>query len=235
VGVSVTESDRVPGDGPAGGREPQIIPDPLRRPALVVVLIAAAMFLVLAVAVAGEDGSGRLDAAVAALTREYLAPFRGLFSLIQRLGAPTLVGVGCVTLALVCLALRRPWLAALAATGPVLTGLGTIVLKPVIGRTRSGDYAFPSGHAAGLCALVIVVAVIVISFAGARVYRVAVLAAIGALLAGTVIGFSVATRGGHYATDTVGSFCLAIIMVVGLALLIDAVRAGWARRPARPG
>ncbi len=230
MGVGVTESGRVPGKGPDNGREPQIIPDALRRPATIVVLVAAVLFLGLALTYAGDDGSGRLDAAVAGLTRDYLAPFRGVFSLIQRLGAPTVVGVGCATLALVCLLLRRPWLAALAITGPVLTGLATIVLKPVIGRTRSGEFAFPSGHAAGLSALAVVLALIVISFAGARVYRVAVLAAAAALLAGTVIGFSVATRGGHYATDTVGSFCLAIVVVVGIALLIDALRARWPTR-----
>ncbi len=230
MGVGVSESGSVSGRGPANGREPSILPPELRRPATIAVLIAATLFLGLAVSYAGDDGSGRLDAAVAALTREYLAPFRGLFSLIQRLGAPTLVGVACVALAVVCLWLRRPWLAALAASGPVLTGLATIVLKPVIGRTRSGDFAFPSGHAAGLSAIAVVLAVIVISFAGARVYRVAVLAAAGALLAGTVIGFAVATRGGHYATDTIGSFCLAIVVVVGIALLIDVLRARRAHR-----
>jgi undecaprenyl-diphosphatase len=63
------------------------------------------------------------------------------------LGNPLPVAVGLVGLAAVAYVARGPRGLALALLGPLLAMITTsLVLKPLIDRTRSGALAFPSGH-----------------------------------------------------------------------------------------
>ncbi len=215
-----------------------VFPTPLRKPVAVLVGLSALLFTALSLLYAGDSGYGRVDAAAADLARQHLTAFRGLFSVIQRMGDPLRVVIAAMVLALISLALGKCRIAVIAIAGPILTGLTTIALKPIVGRTRYDDFAFPSGHAAGLSALCLVVALILIGLAGKRVVPIAVTASVGVVLGGGMIGLAVATRGGHYLTDTLGSFLLAITMVFGLGLIVDRLpprkRREGAFRRARP-
>ena len=51
----------------------------------------------------------------------------------------------------------------LAVVGPGLTGVCTTLLKPALGRTIEGGFAFPSGHTGGATSLGLVAALLVIS------------------------------------------------------------------------
>lgn len=47
------------------------------------------------------------------------------------------------------------------------------------------------------------------------------LVAAGALLAGGIVGVAMVVVGVHYPTDTIGGFCTAVVVVLGLALAIE--------------
>ncbi len=81
---------------------------------------------------------------------------------------PVPLAIMIVVLAGLCLALGRRRLAVLAVAGPVLTGVATTVVKPVIERTKNGDLSYPSGHMGSAVAVAIVVALLLVSLLGAR-------------------------------------------------------------------
>ena len=129
-------------------------------------------------------------------------------------------------LAGVCLALGRRRLAVLAVAGPVVTGLATTVLKPVIERTKNGDLAYPSGHMGAAVALALVVALLIVSLLGlGRWAAVSVLVAVpsaGRRRDGTRM--TIARY--HYLTDAIGGFCVAVAVVLSLAVLLDRLPSG---------
>jgi undecaprenyl-diphosphatase len=118
--------------------------------------------------------------------------------------------------------LGRGLLALLAVLGPGATGLVTTFSKPLIGRTLNGELAYPSGHAAGATAVGVVAAMLLASLLPTE--RVAAKAMI-------LIGVPIVVGGGmsvllvagrdHYPTDTIGGFCVAVAVVVGLTLALD--------------
>ena len=69
------------------------------------------------------------------------------------LGSPPSVVVLAFALSAMCLLLGRRRLAVLAVVGPGLTGVCTTLLKPALGRTIEGGFAFPSGHTGGATSL----------------------------------------------------------------------------------
>ncbi|MCW0212446.1 MAG: phosphatase PAP2 family protein [Pseudonocardia sp.] len=127
-------------------------------------------------------------------------------------------------------------MAALALLGPGAAGAATVLLKPLVGRTFMGDLAFPSGHTAGITAVSTVVAVMVVGLARSPLRTAAAVAVTGVLLSGMLMAFSLLSHGLHYPTDTVGGFATAVVVVLTIALLIDAVprsRPRGAGAPAR--
>jgi membrane-associated phospholipid phosphatase len=136
---------------------------------------------------------------------------------------------------MLAVARRRPRLAVLAVAGPLAAVLlNSAVLKPLFGRTiNNGSLAFPSGHTAGLVAVLTVLIIAVIS--GVRPpWRKSVTSLV-------IVGASVITGVGstaligmkyHYVTDTFGGFGVAVATVLGLALAIDQVTLKRARMTA---
>lgn len=131
------------------------------------------------------------------------------------------VVVLAVLLSGLALALGHRRLAVLAIAGPGLTGLATELLKPLIGRTFNGDFAFPSGHAAGATALGIVAALLLIGALRPELRTSAALLAAGAVLSGGMMAFALVASRDHYPTDTIGGFCIAVGVVLASALLIE--------------
>jgi undecaprenyl-diphosphatase len=103
----------------------------------------------------------------------------------------------------------------------------------MVGRTRQGYLAFPSGHAAGITALAVVAALLLISMAGAKLAFAVSVATVMVILAGAAIGLALVAQDWHYATDAVGGFCTAIALVAALAFLLDGLRSAARRR--QPG
>jgi membrane-associated phospholipid phosphatase len=111
----------------------------------------------------------------------------------------------------------------LAIVGPGLTGVATTTLKPIIGRTIDGDFAYPSGHTGGATALGVVAALLLIAVLRTTTRTSALLIAAGALVSGGTMALALVADRAHYATDTLGGFCVAVAVVLTSALAIERI------------
>jgi membrane-associated phospholipid phosphatase len=204
---------------------PSILPAPLRRPAGGVAVVAVLVFAVLAARYGGEASARWLDHRMQSLVGAS-GPARSISEAVILFGERISVVVLAVLLSGLALALGHRRLAVLAIVGPGLTGLATELLKPLIGRTFNGDFAFPSGHAGGATALGIVAALLLIGALRPESRTSAALLAAGAVLSGGMMAFALVASRDHYPTDTIGGFCIAVGVVLASALLIE----WWAER-----
>jgi membrane-associated phospholipid phosphatase len=190
------------------------------RRALVTVAIAVLITGALGVRYAGDSHPAWLDRAALSVAREWFPMPRGSAMVIIGLYDPVPLVISIAVLAGVCLALSRRRLAVLAVAGPLLTGLATTVVKPVIERTKNGDLSYPSGHMGSAVAISVVVSLLLVSLLGARRWVTAVAVAVP-ILWGATVGLAMTVTNYHYWTDAVGGFCVAVAVVLSLALLID--------------
>jgi undecaprenyl-diphosphatase len=197
------------------------LPD-ARRSAVVVLVVATALVAVaLGVRYAGETYPRWLDQTALTSFRDWFPIPRRPARLVIGLFDPVPLAVLVAVLAGVSLALRRRRLAVLAVAGPVLSGLTTTLLKPVIDRTKNGELVYPSGHMAAAVAVALVVALLLVNvFQPRRWMRIAVLVTAPAVT-GAGVGLAMIVTNYHYLTDAVGGFCVAVAVVLSLALLLD--------------
>jgi undecaprenyl-diphosphatase len=187
--------------------------------------VAVVVFGVLAERYGGEASARWLDRRVQSLV-DASGPARSLADLVILFGGELSVIVLAALLSVLALALGHRRIAVLAIVGPGLTGLATVLLKPLIGRTFNGELAFPSGHAGGATALGIVAALLLIAVLRTALRTSAALLAAGAVLSGGTMAFALVASRDHYPTDTIGGFCIAVGVVLASALLIE----WWAER-----
>jgi membrane-associated phospholipid phosphatase len=199
---------------------PPILPLPLRRPAGRIAAVAVLVFAVLAERYGGEASARWLDHRLQSLVGAS-GPVRSVSDLLIVFGSALSVVVLALLLTGLALALGHRRLAVLTIVGPGLTGLATVLLKPLIGRTFNGEFAFPSGHAGGATALGIVAALLLIGVLRTRLRTSAVLLAAGAVLSGGTMAFALVASRDHYPTDTIGGFCMAVGVVLASALIIE--------------
>jgi undecaprenyl-diphosphatase len=189
------------------------------------VAFAASVFAVLAARYAGTSTASQVDTRVDAVVDPLGGAHRWLTRQAVELGSPPSVVALAFTLSAICLLLGRRRLAMLAVVGPGVTGVCTTLLKPALGRTIDGGFAFPSGHTAGATSLGLVAALLAISvLRPSRSGALAILAA-GALVIGGGVGGAMIASNVHYPTDTLGGFCTAVVVVCGGALVADRVAA----------
>lgn len=200
-----------------------LVPAPLRRPVTVLAALAALIFAALAVRYAGTSAAGSIDVHVDQVVDPIGAAHRWLVTRTMVVGSPPFVVLAGVVLSAVCLGRGRRRLAVLAIAGPGVTGVATTLLKPALGRTLDGVYAFPSGHTGGATSLGLVLALLVISLVRPGRTGGLTLLAVGALAAGGAVGTAMVAGNAHYPTDTIGGFCTAVIVVLALALLLDRI------------
>jgi membrane-associated phospholipid phosphatase len=202
-----------------------ILPVSLRRPAAVVVVLTALVFAALAARYQGGSSARWLDRRIEKLVvssdAEHWIP-----DAVIAFGNELSVVLLALLISGLAFALGRRRLAVLAIVGPGLTGLATTSTKPLIGRTIDGGLAFPSGHTGGATALGIVAALLLISMVRPNARTSIVLLVIGAVVSGGTMAFALIAEDIHYATDTVGGFCVAVALVLLSALAIER----WAER-----
>jgi undecaprenyl-diphosphatase len=204
-----------------------ILPPGLRAPAAAVAVLALLVFGVFAARYADSSSAGRIDRHVQLL----VGPEPSLTASVIVFGSPPAVVVLALFLAVVALTLGHRRLAVLAVVGPGLTGVATTTLKPIVGRTLDGSFAFPSGHTGGATALGLVTALLLVTVLSTATGTSALLIAAGAMLSGGAMGLALVADRAHYATDTVGGFCVAVTVVLTSALAIER----WPRQLPRSG
>jgi membrane-associated phospholipid phosphatase len=202
----------------------------LRTPLLLAALACGVALVVVGTTVAGSATPGPWDAwARAALL--LLPDARDAALLIDGAGEPVGAVVLCGLLAVACLALRCGRLAVLAVVSQGVVGAASTLLKPVFGRTiHDGYLSYPSGHTAGATALAIVAALLVIALLRSGRALALAFVFVAVTVVGAVAGAAQIWLYSHYATDTVGGFCLAAALVIPMAWVLDQVaeRAGVA-------
>lgn len=213
---------------------PSLVPAPMRRPVTVVLGVAAVVFALLAARYAGTSTPGRIDLHVDRVIDPLGAAHRWLVADTAVFGSPPVVVLLAVLLSVLCLLLRRGRLAVLAIAGPGVTGVATTVLKPVLGRTIGAGYAFPSGHTGGATALGLVAALLLVGLVRPGRVGGLTMLAVGASVAGGCVGAAMVAADAHYPTDVVGGYCTAVLVVLGLALLLDRI-SPTGPSAARPG
>lgn len=202
--------------------DPPALAPALRRPIALVAILAALVLTGLAARYAGEAVPGRLDTCAQAAV-EGLWPEPGLGALvIDFVGEPLGVVLLVALLTTVCLALGRRRLAVVVIAGLGMTGVVTTVLKPVVGRTINGGFlAYPSGHTATATVFALIVVLLVVDLLAVRRLPGVLLILSGTGVAGAAMALSQVALGAHYPTDTIGGFCVAMIVMPATAYLID--------------
>jgi undecaprenyl-diphosphatase len=213
--------------------EHAVLPRPLRGSARAAAAVTVLVAGLLAWRYAGESDARWLDERLQALVGAARPAGRASAAVVL-LGSEVAVVVLAVLIGGVALALGRRRVALLAIVGPGLTGLATTALKPVIGRTFGGEFAFPSGHTGGITALGVVTALLVIQVLRTATGASAAVLAAGALLPGGAMAVALTAGREHYPTDTIGGFCVAVAVVLGSALVIDRAAERWRSRGVGP-
>lgn len=197
-----------------------ILPPGLRASAAAVSVLALLVVGGFAARYADDSTAGRLDRRI-----QWLVGHPGttpsLPDIVIAFGGPDGTVVLAVVLCCIALALGHRRLAVLAIVGPGLTGVATTTLKPIIGRTFEGAFAFPSGHTGGATALGVVAALLLVTVLRTSTGASAVLIVTGAVLFGGTMALALVADRAHYATDTLGGFGVAVAVVLTSALVIE--------------
>lgn len=214
---------------PSRGAPRSIIAPGLRPLALVLLVAAGAALTALSVAFHGDHLGTAFDYSSARHLAAWLRPdlaHATLHATDQSLTVPLLVLVVLAAL------LAQRWdVAVFVAASPILAILLTeVVLKPLVGRyltypavgfVEPTSGAFPSGHETGLAALTVELTVLVLRAPIAAGWRALVVAVLAAWTVIGAVGLTVNLY--HYATDAIGGICVAIVVVLAVALAVDAV------------
>lgn len=202
-----------------------LLPDPIRRLAIFVVLVAAAVVALLGTRFAGHTAPSRVDTAVDTRLAFRLGGHPGLLDRFVSLGAPVTV-IATTLILVLAMGLLRPGRAVVfAASAPGLaSGVTELILKPLIGRTKGAGLAFPSGHTTGAFSLALVIAVVVIQPGTPRIpFVVRLLLGLGAVVVAGGTAIALVALRYHYATDTIGGVGVALAVVLTVALTLDLI------------
>ncbi|MBV9058820.1 MAG: phosphatase PAP2 family protein [Pseudonocardiales bacterium] len=203
---------------------PPLLPAHLRRPAVVIIVLALLLLAVLALRYAHQEAAGTLDRTLDSYIRTRLRSDQSMTgAVISFVYSPR----SLLVLAVVAVigAVARRWSGVILTLGGPLIAvtITEVILKPLTGRLRYGHLTFPSGHATVLAATAIA---IIILLAGAKRPRSVVLRLTAALATAAVaagVAISLIAQHIHYTTDTIAGCCVAVVTVLSLALALDFV------------
>ncbi|OKI02330.1 hypothetical protein A6A06_14875 [Streptomyces sp. CB02923] len=202
---------------------PAVLPPWLRAWLGLTAVLATLTVVVLGVLYAGHSEPGTVDRWIIQPTADSVRPpLRYVALATDFLGEPAGAATLVVAAVTGCLLLRRPRAAVLVVVGVGMTVGAATLLKSVVGRTiHGGNLSYPSGHAAFLTALALVVALLVTGRFGLGRRAGAVLVLAAALVAGAVMGWAQVALGAHYPTDVLGGWCTALAVLPVTAWLVD--------------
>ncbi|HEY2640394.1 MAG TPA: phosphatase PAP2 family protein [Streptosporangiaceae bacterium] len=201
-----------------------LLPPRARRPAALVSVGCIAITIVLGVITAHSSHPGAVDRAVDAWIQRGVGGHRRTLHLLEDIAEPAEVAFLTLAVVVACLVARR-------VNGAVLTvgslavsvALTEFVLKPLFDRTLDGSLVYPSGHANRAFTLAAVLVVLLLNPPGRRRSRALTIpAAAAAALVGSAVAVAMIGLNYHYFTDAVGGAALAIAVVAGVSLLLDA-------------
>lgn len=201
------------------------------RSALVAALACWVLAVALAVRYAGGTTAGRLDTAVTGAIRAVTGPPGPVGDVLVFPTTPALVYAVLGVALVVELARREWWRAGFTVLTPVVAVVLTeLVLKPLDGRTHHGYLSYPSGHTvSAVSAYLAVLLALTVGRPLTRRVGAAVLALVTVVLAVGLVAMDY-----HYPTDTVGGVCVAVGVVLPLAVAADRLTARRARPATAP-
>jgi undecaprenyl-diphosphatase len=205
----------------AKGNYDAALPAGVHRAVLVIVAFSWLVLAALGVRYAGEGEPRWLDESALIIVHDRFGGVPSPARWIIALADPIPLALLATALAVLCLVAGRRRLAVLALVGPVATGLATVVLKPLVDRTKDGDLAYPSGHAGAATALALVACLLLVAVLQLHRWAAAALVSAVTVVEGATMSLAMTLTDYHYLTDTVGGFCTAVSIVLGLALLLD--------------
>jgi membrane-associated phospholipid phosphatase len=194
----------------------------MRGPALAVIVVAIIVIAVLGTRYADQDMPGHLDRNLDALVRSQLGRDEPITRTLVDLGDP-------IQLALLIAAVAGPAALARRWSGVLLAIIGTVaaaittdlILKPLIGRLRFGHLSFPSGHTTAVAAVAIAAAILLLGARWPRSVILRMVAGLAAVALALGVAISLVAEHIHYTTDTVAGYCVAIAIMLALALCLD--------------
>ncbi|HXT44864.1 MAG TPA: phosphatase PAP2 family protein [Pseudonocardiaceae bacterium] len=194
----------------------------MRGPAVAAIVLALIVIAALGMRYAGQDMAGRGDRILDAMISHRLRGGRPITYVLANLGDPAQTAI-LVAVVAGAAAVARRWsgvLLAIAGT-TVAVAVTELILKPLIGRLRSGELSFPSGHTTAVAAVAVAAAILIGGARWPRSIALRVLAAIAAIAVAAGVAVSLVAQHLHYLTDTVGGYCVAVATVLGVALGLD--------------
>ncbi len=214
-----------PGFGILGAmrsRHTPLIAARYRGPVAGLAVIGAGTTGVLGWRYAGDARAGEVDRVVAGAVAMRHGVAGTVGQALADLGGPVPVVVALLLAAVLACWLRGGRGLALVLVGPPLAMVMTsMVLKPLVERTKGDELAYPSGHMTSVASLAVTSAVLVLGIVAwpAVLRGVLVLVLTGLVVA---VGASLVGRDYHYATDTIGAGGVAVAVVLVVALVVDA-------------
>lgn len=212
----------------ARARPGALVPTGLVRPAARIAVAAGLLLVILGGVFWHGTAPSAPDRAVARPLIGYAGRGHELAVLrLADLGSPVPVLFLTVCVGVLALARRRLRAVALLMLAlPLASGLTEWVVKPLVHRTKDGVLAFPSGHAAGVFTLALVTVLVLLGpRCGAVGAAVRAVTGAGAVLLAVAVSAALVASDFHYATDTLGGACVAVLCVVPVALGLDALAA----------
>lgn len=205
---------------PSGYRP--LLAERVRRPAMVVIVLAIIVIAVFGMRYADQDMAGHLDRSLDTLIRNHLRPDQPITRALVSLGNPAQATILVAVVAGAAAAARR-W------SGVLLTIIGTVtavtitelILKPLIGRLRFGHLSFPSGHTTAVAAVAIATVILIGGARWPRSVALRMVASLAAVAVAVGVAVSLIAQHIHYATDTVAGYCVALATVPAVALGLD--------------
>ena len=194
----------------------------MRGPAVATIVLAIIVIAILGMRYADQDMPGRVDRVLDALIGARLRRDQPITRVLITLGNPAPATILVAAVASAAAAARRWSGVLLAIVGTATAVIVTeLILKPLIGRFRAGELSFPSGHTTAVAAVAIAAAILISGAQWPRSIALRMLAAGAAITVAVGVAISLGAQHVHYLTDTVGGYCVAVAMVLGVALGLD--------------
>jgi membrane-associated phospholipid phosphatase len=196
-----------------------LLPSRLRRPGIIVILLAILVVTVLGIHYAHHEMAGQLDRTLDAYIRTHLRRDQTLTRALVSLGDPPHAAILLAAVAGAA-AIARRWSGVVLTLGGTLTAvvITEVILKPLIGRLRYGHLSFPSGHTTAVTAIATASAILLIGAQRPRNVALRLLASLTAVVSAATVAIALIAQHIHYATDTLAGSCIALATVLALAL-----------------